>query len=70
MYWEGFTDYSKAEGIHLEIGGWLLDLGNGVYAVIEDEEIIRDMRGDNFIAHCEAINEWDETKHVNHSLNK
>jgi hypothetical protein len=42
-------------------GGWLLTDGDRIVAT-DDAGIVRDLRGDQYIADCEAKQNWDETK--------
>jgi hypothetical protein len=44
-----------------DLGGWLLDLGDGVYMVTDDEGTVKDMRGAGYVARCERLQCWDET---------
>lgn len=43
-------------------GGWLLDFGGSFYLVTDDEGIVTDMRGTEYVARCERLQCWDETR--------
>lgn len=55
-------DLTEARAVLADLGGWLLDFGDSVYAVTEDEEIVRDLRGNDFLARCRLAACWDETQ--------
>lgn len=54
-------DLDAARATLDDVGGWLLDLGEGNYLVTDDEGTVRDIRGQDFIDRCEAAQQWDET---------
>jgi len=43
-------------------------MGDGGYLVADDEGVVRALRGDDFIAACEAAECWDETRE--HGVNQ
>jgi hypothetical protein len=45
-------------------GGWLLDLGDGVFGVTKGTRDIHDMREspEDYLRACEMLQHWDETK--------
>lgn len=62
MY-QTFADLSSARAA-LENGGWLLDLGPAhaaEYLVTDDEGVVRDLRGQDFVDSCQHLQCWDET---------
>ena len=59
-----FTDTGAARAAHETSGGWLLNLGDGVYQVTDDAGLVYDMRehGEDYLRACEILEHWDETK--------
>tara|TARA_B100000963_G_scaffold327190_1_gene314764 strand:+ start:106 stop:333 length:228 start_codon:yes stop_codon:yes gene_type:complete len=64
-----FDIYKEARASHHEFGGWLLHTGhkscddfNDHFTVTDDEGLVKDLRGEDFLYHCEACGEWDETR--------
>lgn len=64
-----FNDYSEARHYFNKNGGWLLHTGTfdcnnpkDHFTVTDCEETVKDLRGEDFIHHCEACSDWDETK--------
>lgn len=57
-----FRNLDDAQDEHEAGGGWLLDLGGQTYMVTDDEAIVRDLRGADFIDRCEQLQCWDETE--------
>jgi|SRR5882672_7342286 len=55
------TDLALARATLDDFGGWLLNMGDGRYLRTDDEALVRRLRGDKFIAQCEAAQCWDET---------
>jgi len=58
------TDLALARAMLNDLGGWLLNMGDGRYLRTDDEALVRKLRGDAFIEQCEATECWDETKKV------
>ena len=58
-----FDDIGTARAAHEISGGWLLDLGDGVYQVTDDAGTVCDLRehGEDYLRACEILNHWDET---------
>ena len=54
-------DLAEARAMLDQNGGWLLDLGEGHYLVTEDDGIVLDLRGSEFVAECKRQQIWDET---------
>lgn len=55
------NDYAGAVSYQEKFGGWLLIDGFDFF-VCDNFGTVRDMRGQDFIDHCEAHQCWDETK--------
>ena len=55
------SDLTEARAVHGDLGGWLLDIGDGQYLVTDDEGTVRDLRGIDYLATCESQQRWDET---------
>lgn len=58
---EFFADLSSARVALDTQGGWLLDVG-GSYFVTEDEGVVTDLRGGDYVARCKLLQCWDETQ--------
>ena len=58
-----YNDIDKARAAHEEFGGWLLDLGGGVYQVTNDVGVVSDLRehSDDYLHACAVLEHWDET---------
>jgi hypothetical protein len=57
-----FADLDAAREAHADAGGWLLDLGNCLYGVTDNEKRVQDLRGKPWLERCEHLQEWDETR--------
>lgn len=64
-----FDNYEEARSYYNAWGGWLLHTGhktcddpNDHFTVTDDEGFVKDLRGEDFIYHCEACEDWDELK--------
>jgi len=56
-----YTDLAAARAALRDAGGWLLDLGDGVYMVTQDEGTVTDMRGHEYVTRCNSLQVWDES---------
>ena len=58
-----YTNIDAARAAHEEFGGWLLDLGDGVYQVTDDAGTVCDLRenGEDYLRASEVLEHWDET---------
>lgn len=58
-----YEHYEDAKNQLDEHGGWLLNTqdGSGWYAHTDDEGIVSDLLGIEFVAKCERLQCWDET---------
>lgn len=57
-----FVDLAEARAAHEERGGWLLDLGGGMYGVSDNLGIVQRRRGRAWIDRCDRLGCWDETQ--------
>lgn len=60
-----FRNLEDAQAYLENEGGWLLDLGfveGHIYMVTDDERIVDDLRGQDFIDGCQHLQYWDETQ--------
>ena len=57
-----FDNYNDALSHHAENGGWLLQTGDHHFTVTDDEGLVKDLRGEDFVHHCESCGSWDETQ--------
>ena len=58
-----FDNVDTARAAHETSGGWLLDLGDGVFEVTDDAGTVCDLRehGEDYLRACEVLEHWDET---------
>jgi hypothetical protein len=56
-----YTTLEAARRALRDRGGWLLMMGGGVCLVTEDERLVRELRGDEYLACCERLRCRDET---------
>lgn len=56
------TDLTRTRATLDDLGGWLLNMGDGRYLRTDDEALVRKLRGDAFIERCETSQCWDETR--------
>lgn len=57
-----FRVYARARAMHEDVGGYLLDLGGGVYGVTDDWREVRRLRGSAWVDYCEEVECWDEVE--------
>ncbi len=55
-------DLEIARSMVRNSGGWLLDLGDGHFLATNDEDAVRALRGQAFVAHSQQTRQWDETQ--------
>lgn len=55
-----FQDYGAALEDHLDRGGYLLDMGGGMYVVTDNHRTVRNLRGLDWMRRCERLQCWDE----------
>lgn len=62
MRWRRFRGYGEARAAHEDVGGYLLDLGGGVFGVSDDWRAVARLRGRAWVDRCEEIECWDEVE--------
>ncbi len=66
-----YADYDDARHALEEDGGWLLEsqCGSGAYIVTDDQGVVEDMLGADYVAKCERLQVWDQTIVDRHRMN-
>lgn len=66
-----YADYDDARRALEENGGWLLEsqCGSGDYIVTDDQGVVEDLMGADYVAKCERLQVWDQTIVDRHRMN-